>query len=41
MKPRDLPLETVHASLKRKKDAPLPPPPALYSPIIERQEVNI
>jgi hypothetical protein len=33
-----LPLETQHASLKRKKEAP--PPPALYSPILEKSEVN-
>ncbi|XP_063227611.1 uncharacterized protein LOC134533847 isoform X2 [Bacillus rossius redtenbacheri] len=31
-----LPLETQHASLKRKKEAPLPPP--LYSPILEKTE---
>lgn len=39
--PPNTPQETVHASLKRKKDAPLPPPPALYSPIMERHEVII
>lgn len=38
--PQNAPQETVHASLKRKKDAPLPPPPALYSPIMERHEVS-
>ncbi|KAE8742932.1 hypothetical protein FOCC_FOCC011484 [Frankliniella occidentalis] len=38
--PQSAPQETVHASLKRKKDAPLPPPPALYSPIMERHEVS-
>ncbi|XP_049847290.1 rho GTPase-activating protein 39 isoform X4 [Schistocerca gregaria] len=31
-----LPLETQHASLKRKKEAP--PPPTLYSPILEKTE---
>ncbi|XP_034241312.1 rho GTPase-activating protein 39 isoform X2 [Thrips palmi] len=38
--PQNTPQETVHASLKRKKDAPLPPPPALYSPIMERHEMS-
>lgn len=33
-----LPLETQHASLKRKKEAP--PPPTLYSPILEKSEVK-
>ncbi|XP_052127071.1 zinc finger CCCH domain-containing protein 13 isoform X2 [Frankliniella occidentalis] len=39
--PQSAPQETVHASLKRKKDAPLPPPPALYSPIMERHEFAV
>lgn len=34
-----LPLETQHASLKRKKEAP--PPPALYSPILEKSELRL
>ncbi|KAJ9590247.1 hypothetical protein L9F63_016634, partial [Diploptera punctata] len=33
-----VPLETQHASLKRKKEAP--PPPTLYSPILEKSEAN-
>lgn len=33
-----VPLETQHASLKRKKEAP--PPPMLYSPILEKSEVS-
>ncbi|XP_069674699.1 uncharacterized protein RhoGAP93B isoform X2 [Periplaneta americana] len=33
-----LPLETQHASLKRKKEAP--PPPTLYSPILEKSELR-
>lgn len=33
------PLETQHASLKRKKE--VAPPPPLYSPILEKSEVNI
>lgn len=32
--------ETQHASLKRKKDAPTPPVSSLYSPIMEKSEVN-
>ncbi|XP_023714791.1 filaggrin isoform X3 [Cryptotermes secundus] len=34
-----LPLETQHASLKRKKEAP--PPPTLYSPILEKSELQL
>ncbi|XP_046664613.1 rho GTPase-activating protein 39 isoform X5 [Homalodisca vitripennis] len=34
-----LPLETQHASLKRKKE-PSAPPPVLYSPIMERAELS-
>jgi len=34
-----LPLETQHASLKRKKDPPVPAP-VLYSPIMERAELS-
>lgn len=34
-----IPLETQHASLKRKKE-PSAPPPVLYSPILERAEVR-
>jgi hypothetical protein len=34
------PLETQHASLKRKKE-PAPMPPVLYSPVMEKNEVLI
>jgi len=34
------PLETQHASLKRKKE-PAPMPPVLYSPVLEKNEVSI
>jgi len=34
-----LPLETQHTSLRRRKDQHVQPPAALYSPIMERNEV--
>jgi len=35
-----LPLETQHTSLRRRKDQHVQPPAALYSPIMERNEVH-
>jgi len=34
-----LPLETQHTSLRKRKDQQIQPPAALYSPIMERNEV--
>lgn len=36
-----LPLETQHTSLRRRKDQHIQAPAALYSPIMERNEVLI
>lgn len=36
-----LPMETQHTSLRRRKDQHVQPQAALYSPIMERNEVHI